>query len=49
MTNEELIQLLQTHDEDKQVIALGTVNDEPLKITGIDSYEDALVLVTEPA
>lgn len=50
MTATELIELLEikaTNHDAREVITLDA-NDRPLKVTGIDSYEDVLVLVTEP-
>lgn len=51
MTAEELIELLEVKatEGDRRPIIVADANDQPLKVTGIDSYEDALVLVTEPA
>lgn len=46
MTARELVELLRTNDPDKPVIVVDE-NDKPLTIAGIDSYEDAIVLVTE--
>lgn len=50
MTTQELIEQLEifggTADE-RQIVVM-TPDDQSYRVTGVDSYEDALVLVTEP-
>lgn len=46
MNTAALIEALGTHDPEKRVITLDH-DDQSREVVGIDSYEDALVLVTQ--